>query len=199
MEEIKTNLDVDQILSDNLEAAGNLKENKPVSVNAKRPRAGWQYKFGSELANLFGGFMVIAIGFLFLVIISPIFGLGRFGGFTMYYLLGASAIGGFISFLLMLFFIEKAEEMKTYDLKKSGYVINKWRIYTMSTAGMPEDIISGLKRILKKKERVGDNPELLMQRPFKENAWLYQLGDLLGEARVIEYEDQLLKHTKTKI
>ncbi|NNE99171.1 MAG: hypothetical protein HKN25_09150 [Pyrinomonadaceae bacterium] len=195
-------------MNENPEPAEAIEEEEEIQqfdpADTQTPQLRWWNRFGSELASLFGGMMVVAVGFLLLVIITWMFGesegvSGYISGAFGFYMLVASVIIGMASFILMLFFIDKAEEREMYETKRTGYVINSWRIHTMSTAGLPQDIITGLERILSEKASGKKNPELLMKRPFEVDAWLYLLGDLLGENRVIEYEDQLLKHTKTKV
>ncbi|MDH3527932.1 MAG: SUR7/PalI family protein [Acidobacteriota bacterium] len=165
-----------------------------VKVEKASPRALTLY--ADELANLFAGITVIAIAFLFLLLISFVFGfLPYFPAFLIAGLIVAAAA----SFFVLIYFVDQADQQQRREETEAAYVVNKWRISTMSAIGMPEDIVTGLKTLLLQNRNQGQNLQLVMKKPFGVDAWIYRLGDLLGEERVVQYEEQLLRHTKTKI
>jgi hypothetical protein len=158
-------------------------------------------KYADELANLFGSLFVLSAGSIIFAIIT-LFLQGEWKLPVSYFwiLIIASAVIGSIALKFMFYFAKKVpvliDEAKTEKHKNVVYVISKYSLDTLIAAGVGNDITDFLQ--LESREK-----ELKMSIPLKPESdevdWLNDLRDKFGEARVLEFEETLLKYTCRKV
>ena len=156
----------------------------------------WLYKYSDDLANFFGSILVLCVGLLiFFGIASP------FDSNLNLYLAAIVLIGIFAYFLMMHFSLKVpmiAEYNVNHKHKNMEYIITSRRLDTLAAAGVAEDIIKCLNDSL---EKVKTEEKILKMTitPESENSWLKALKDELGESRISEYEESILKYTSREI
>lgn len=159
----------------------------------------WLYKYSDDLANFFGGILVLCFGLLIFFGIT----LGS-NLFDLKIVLSLSAIVfvGIASYFLMMHFSYKAPEIEKYNKnlvhQNVEYIITPRRLDTLVAAGVAEDVINCLKELLEKIDS-GEKRLTMTIPPQNDDCWLKTLKEELGESRIAEYEDSILKYTRKEL
>jgi hypothetical protein len=169
-------------------------------------------EYADDLANMFGGILVMSVGYIALIIFTDILNSEQTDWkWTVSIILSSIAIGG-ISFWLMIHFAKKNYQEEVDIDESTQYIISGWRIGTLKAAGVPEDLIYCLINILKNdlenKSSSGQNLTITVDNliielkknksmiELKKNALITELELKLGKTRVEEFKQVILKYTR---
>lgn len=99
--------------------------------------------------------------------------------------------------LLMMYFSQKTQNSQPSD-ESADYVISCWSIETLRAAGVPRDLTKCLKDIYDNAEKSSPPIELSIKNSLDDspNSWLIKLKENLGEIRVNEFSEIILKYTR---
>lgn len=109
---------------------------------------------------------------------------------------------GIAAYFLMMHFSYKAPEIENYNKnivhKNVEYIITPRRLDTLAAAGVAEDVINCLKELLEKIES-GEKRLIMTIPPQDDDCWMKTLKDELGDSRIAEFEDSILKYTRKEL
>lgn len=171
-------------------------KNKKTEISEKEKKVKWLYKYSDDLANFFGGLLVLSVGTILFILFSLHFeriqGNYQIGIFiALILILAITAYGLMIHFARKVPVVESIDETKIHE--GATYIVSDWSLKTLIAAGVGEDIILFLKDLRSKE----NNKDLKMTLPSNNpDDWLTQLTSSLGKTRVKEYKETILKYTR---
>lgn len=163
----------------------------------------WLYKYSNDWANFFGGILVLCIG---LIIFFSITLWNDLLHYKIQLFLLSIIICGMFSYFFMMHFAYKIPEIERISKewlfeenhKDKVYLINIDRIETLKAAGVPSDILNCLNKLLNNPQNTEKQLKMTLSPESEEN-WYKDLRDILGDARVEEFENLIFKYTQKKM
>lgn len=164
----------------------------------------WLYKYSDDLANFFGGLFVLCIACILLsIFITVSDNAGKENNdvenLWTIMIISLSIVVAVISLPLTIYFARQApvfeKHLKEKADKDSIYVISKWKLKTLNAAGVPDDMVEYLTKFLEKSKQKEIQTRISDDSPGN---WLISLKTDLGETRVNESLDTILKYTRRK-
>lgn len=165
--------------------------------------------YADDLADMFGGILVISVGAAFVALIGFTYHYVAIG-WTIGIILSAIVVGVF-SLWLMVYFAKKVYREEECIDKNPQYVISGWRISTLKAAGVPEDLIYCLINILaensvnkpaanQKLSDVIDDAIIELKssdskKQFTRKEVVSKLKEKVGKTRVDEFKEVILRYT----
>lgn len=151
--------------------------------------AKWLPKYYEDLASGFGALSVLAFGGFVFVILASILVYG-FNWIT-----GLILVGFIVSGFGALFLVKYFSQRSLPEPQNFIYIVSDRSLQTLVAAGVPEDVTQCLEDLRMESKA----PVLVMETNSESPAnWLDRLKTELGEERVSEFEDTLLRYTRRR-